>query len=75
MSAVPSFTVFCDGDCGVGTPNADLGNRTAAEARREAHYHGWVTRAGGTDWCEDCQEDGTMRSALTRAALERRAGA
>ena len=75
MSAIPSYTVICDGPiCDSDTPNSDLGNMTAAAARREAARQGWKTGEGGTDWCPGCQEDGAMRAELIRHRAAKKAG-
>jgi hypothetical protein len=58
MSATRSWTIQCDG-CGENLGSADLGNETAAEARRQAKFDGaHVNLPGGRDICEGCWEAG-----------------
>lgn len=70
MTAVPSYTVLCDGCRDADTPNADLGAHTAADARSEARRQGWVNR-GALDFCPECVSDGTMAATLLRRRLAR----
>lgn len=58
MTATPSWTVNCDG-CHENLGSGDLGDRTAAEARRLAKLDGaHVCLPGGRDICADCWDEG-----------------
>lgn len=74
MTATASYTVFCDTCTDSETPNMDLGNETAAEARAEATYHGFLTaQPGGRDYCSDCVGNGKARADQTRLRAARKA--
>lgn len=72
MSATASWTIHCDG-CG-DTGNPTLGNETATDARKECRIiSDWSVGApGGTDWCPECRENGTMKAGLQRHYMRRR---
>lgn len=73
MSAIPSYTVICNG-CDADTPNGDLGNRTATEARDEATYQGWmVAQPGGKDYCPSCVQNGTAAAQNKRERARQKA--
>jgi len=58
MSATKSWTVHCD-VCEENVGSADLGDRTAREAREQARRDGaHVGLPGGRDICETCWDNG-----------------
>lgn len=71
MSAIPSYTVLCDGCSEVGG-SMDLGCPTAARARAEAVRDGWrVGQIGGKDFCAACVADGTAAAQTKRETAKR----